>query len=83
MTDQDERTCDQCARKATRWVYTDDDATICGDCLDAHERALDAATAVAWGDLPSGVQDYFDGDRGRVRRTVAAAVKTYLEWPGE
>lgn len=74
-------TCDQCARVAET-LTADGDAAICHDCLDAHQRALDAATDVAWRDLPSSMQDYFDGDKGRLRRTVAAAVKAYIEWPG-
>lgn len=76
------KVCESCDRVASRVVHTAD-AVICGDCWDAHERALDAAVDVAWRDMPSSFQDYCDGDKGRLRRTIEAAVKAYIEWPGE
>lgn len=77
-----ERVCERCARVASRWSADTDGTVICGDCMDEHERALDAALDAAWGDLPSGVQDYYDERRDRFRSTLATAIKAYIEWPG-
>lgn len=68
-------TCDCCARGDYPIVQVDGDASVCLDCVDFHERALDAASAA--------MVEAFKGGTAAMREYAAVAVKAYLEFTDE
>ena len=70
------RTCDQCAKSGV--CFVNGDSYICEECQDFHEHALDAAhEAVRETGLVPLLRDH------QVDVLVAAAVKAYVEYPGD